>query len=130
MARLYRVEMTFDQEDLVNFINDNPRYKVTVIALSPEPSAPEAPSAPVPAPRSYQRRGQVIRAKRKSKVIEAILKRLQGEAASVSELKGALEEAGMSVTSLSTGLAILQRSGQVRRDSNGAYYLAVKEAAE
>ena len=35
----------------------------------------------------------------------------------------------MAESSLSTGLAILQKSGEIKRGSDGAYYLAEREAA-
>ena len=35
----------------------------------------------------------------------------------------------MAESSLSTGLSILQKSGEIKRGSNGAYYLSEREAA-
>ena len=69
------------------------------------------------------------RGKRKSKVIETILETLGHSQASAAELRAALARAGMAESSLSTGLAILQKSGQIQRDGHGAYYLAEREAA-
>ena len=69
------------------------------------------------------------RGKRKSKVVETILSVLQDGAAPANQLRRALAERGMSESSLSTGLSILQKSGQIKRDDDGAYYLAEREAA-
>jgi hypothetical protein len=69
------------------------------------------------------------RGKRKSKVVETILSTLRIGEALPEALRGALASAGMSESSLSTGLAILQKSGEIKRGSDGAYYLSVREAA-
>ena len=91
-------------------IADKPEGKVTGVRL--DPSAMSA-----------------SRGKRKSKVVEIILDMVGHGHASASDLRGALSRAGMSELSLSTGLAILQKSGQIQRDGDGAYYLAEREAA-
>ena len=70
------------------------------------------------------------RGKRKSKVIETILETLGHSQASAAELRAALASAGMAVSSLSTGLAILQKSGQIQRDGHGTYFLSAHEGAE
>ena len=80
-------------------------------------------------PSAMRGRGQVVRTKRKSKVIEIILDMVGHGHASASDLRGALSRAGMSESSLSTGLSILQKSGQIKRGDNGEYYLSVREAA-
>ena len=69
------------------------------------------------------------RGKRKSKVVETILETLGSRQANAAELRAALAREGMSESSLSTGLSILQKSGQIKRDDDGAYYLAEREAA-
>ena len=69
------------------------------------------------------------RGKRKSKVVDTILNVLQEGPAPANQLRRALAERGMSESSLSTGLAILQKSGQIQRDGDGAYCLAEREAA-
>ena len=69
------------------------------------------------------------RGKRKSKVVEIILDMVGHGHASASDLRGALSRAGMSESSLSTGLAVLQKSGQIKRDDDGSYYLSAREAA-
>ena len=70
------------------------------------------------------------RGKRKSKVVETILSTLQDGNALPEALRGALRVNGMSESSLSTGLAILQKSGQIKRDpADGTYYLSERAAA-
>lgn len=70
------------------------------------------------------------RGKRKSKVVETILSTLRIGEALPEALRGALASAGMAESSLSTGLSILQKSGEIKRDPHsGAYYLSVREAA-
>ena len=69
------------------------------------------------------------RGPRKSKVIDTILNVLLNGAAPANQLRRALAERGMSESSLSTGLSILQKSGQIKRDDDGAYYLSAREAA-
>lgn len=70
------------------------------------------------------------RGKRKSKVVETILETLGRSQASAAELRAALAREGMSESSLSTGLAILQKSGQIQRDGHGTYFLSAHEGAE
>jgi hypothetical protein len=70
------------------------------------------------------------RGKRKSKVVETILETLGHSQASAAELRAALAREGMAESSLSTGLAILQKSGQIQRDGHGTYFLSAHEGAE
>ena len=72
---------------------------------------------------------QASRGKHRSKVVDTILETLRNGEALPEMLRGALRKNGMSESSLSTGLSILQKSGTIKRDDNGAYYLAVREAA-
>ena len=74
-------------------------------------------------------RGRAPRGKRKSKVVEIILDMVGHGQASAADLRGALSRAGMSESSLSTGLAVLQKSGQIKRGDDGDYYLSAREAA-
>jgi hypothetical protein len=67
---------------------------------------------------------------RGSKVNDTILTTIASGSATVKQLKEALEKAGMSAGSLSTGLAALSRSGQIERISDGVYGAKVREAAE
>ena len=45
-------------------------------------------------------------------------------------MRAALAREGMSESSLSTGLAILQKSGQIQREGDGTYFLSAHEGAE
>lgn len=129
----YRVMLTLTQKELIDFIDKNFMSSLTVIPLVEEQAAAE-PGTPNPRHQDTDaiytpQRGP--RKKRGSKVVETILDALQGgEAGHPNALKAALSNAGMSENSLSTGLAILQKAGTIKRDGNGNYYLAVKEAAE
>jgi hypothetical protein len=69
------------------------------------------------------------RGKRKSKVVDTILLTLKEGPTHSAELRSALASRGMSESSLSTGLSILQKNGTIKRDDDGAYYLSVREAA-
>lgn len=65
----------------------------------------------------------MTRGPKRSKVNEAIRSRLDRGQASISELKSALENAGMSAASLSTGIAALTKSGEISRVGDGVYEL-------
>ena len=69
----------------------------------------------------------VHRRKRGSKVVDTILKTLEEagpNGAELKELRSDLGRAGLSENSLSTGLAILQKDGRVKRADDGFYSLA------
>ena len=94
----------------------SPKIEKVVESVAAKPTLdPEAMQAP--------------RAKRKSKVVETILEALQDGEATPEALRGALASNGMSESSLSTGLSILQKSGQIKRGASGSYYLWTREAA-
>ena len=80
-------------------------------------------------PSAMRGRGAVIRSKRKSKVVDTILSTLKEGPTHSAELRSALASRGMSESSLSTGLSILQKSGQIKRDEDGSYYLSERAAA-
>ena len=68
---------------------------------------------------------------RGSKINTTILNALAGGPKTVKEMKEALEGAGMSAGSLSTGLATLQKAREVERIGDGLYGLVgMKAAAE
>jgi predicted Rossmann fold nucleotide-binding protein DprA/Smf involved in DNA uptake len=69
---------------------------------------------------------------RSSKVNDTIIASLQTGPLSAKQLKQGLEDAGLAPGSLSTGLAALQKSGQIARVSEGVYGLvhAYEAAAE
>jgi hypothetical protein len=128
----YTVTMRLnDREQFVHFIDTvGPvvdRLVVTVKAdevpadnIAPAPSTVRAPSA------------RATRVPRGSKVNTTILQALMEGPKAVKDLKEALERANLSSGSLSTGLAVLQRSKQVHRVQDGVYGLAgapVQQAA-
>ena len=66
MARLYRVEMTLNQNDLIEFIDQNPGYKALITAVEPPAGASRIRT------RSTRRRAPPARRKRRTKAqIEA-----------------------------------------------------------
>lgn len=110
----YRVTATFNEKELLSFININGSVGVKIEAVQED--------APVRAPRAIKK--TATRRKRGSKVIDAILDRLGKGEAAAADLRSSLEEAGLSPSSLSTGLALLQKDGKVRRGDGGSYMLA------
>lgn len=84
---------------------------------------PESKSTPparvAPAPVVKKERKQRV-----SKVNTALLKALESGPQATPTLGAALEAAGLSRNSLSTGLAVLQRENAVTRKEDGTYALA------
>ena len=103
----YKVTLTLTADDYMELIPHlgpiNPKIEKLVDKTGPEQIDRSA------------LRGNVVRTKRKSKVVEIILDVVGHGHASASDLRGALSRAGMSESSLSTGLSILQKSGQIQR---------------
>jgi hypothetical protein len=122
----YTVTMRLnDREQFVHFIDTvGPvvdRLVVTVKADEQPVETPARERAPI-----------VARTPRGSKVNTTILQALMEGPKTVKELKEALERANLSSGSLSTGLAVLQRSKQVHRVQDGVYAIAgapVQQAA-
>ena len=118
-----------DRDSFVHFVdNVGPvvgQLVVTVEAdqeAEAEAEAEAAPDEPA-APKVRQLRG--------SKVNDTILAALHNSTLTVKQLKEALEQADLSPGSLSTGIAMLQKSGQIERVGEGLYALAgYKQAAE
>ena len=104
----------------------------TSVEVSVTNNAPAPASAPKPAvmaaPKTISKstpkkvRGAQRNPKR-SKVNDAIRTAVSGGKASIAALKIALEEAGMSPASLSTGIAALTKSGEIERVGDGEYAL-------
>jgi predicted Rossmann fold nucleotide-binding protein DprA/Smf involved in DNA uptake len=113
-----------DREQFQHFVdNIGPLVPSVVIKVVGSAEANEPPrAAPVAAPVR-------TRAKRVSKVNTAIENALQSGPKSARDLKQALEDAHLSPGSVSTGLAQLQKSGQVERLGGGLYGLAGYQAA-
>ena len=118
---LYKVTLTFTREGLVDYLDQNKTFNGTIEAVDPNPDA--TPTDVYQTPRAE-------RPKRKSKVVETILSAMREGAVLPETLRGALASVGLSENSLSTGLAILQKGGQIQRDpADGAYFLTGREAA-
>jgi hypothetical protein len=109
-----------DQAQFIHFIDTvgpaMDRLVVTVKSTEQEDAIPDAPAKPAVA--------RATRGPRGSRVNTTILQALMEGHGTVKELKAALEAANLSPGSLSTGLAVLQRSKQVQRIEDGLYGLA------
>jgi predicted Rossmann fold nucleotide-binding protein DprA/Smf involved in DNA uptake len=111
-----------DREQFQHFVdNIGPLVPSVVIKVNNVVGTAEANEPPRAAPVAAPVR---TRAKRVSKVNTAIENALQSGPKSARDLKQALEEAHLSPGSVSTGLAQLQKSGQVERLGGGLYGLA------
>ena len=112
-----------DQEQFMHFINSvGPvagQLMVTVTADEEVESAPEQPK-----PKAEPKVEPKARSIRGSKVNETILAALHNSTLTVKQLKEALEAADLSPGSLSTGIAALQKAGQIERVGEGVYALA------
>ena len=126
-----------DREQFTHFIdNVGPLVDRVVISVTQDTSASQADlaSGQPEYVRKPVRKGIVPKARklRGSKVNSTILEAMEGGPKTVKELKDALEAADLAAGSLSTGLATLQRSGEVERVGEGLYGLKGQraEAAE
>ena len=70
MARLYRVEMTLSQNDLIEFIDQNPGYKALITAVEP-PAAAESADTPYTPARVTQRRKRRTKAQIEADALKA-----------------------------------------------------------
>ena len=102
--------------DLLDAIG--PYAQSAEIMIDNGPPQPAAVSKPAPRAAVMTRRGP-----KRSKVNEAIRNRLGRGQASITDLKDALESAGMSPASLSTGIAALTKTGEISRVGDGVYEL-------
>lgn len=111
----YTVTMQIaDRDQFMHFIdNVGPLAGQLVVTVA----ADEHEMEPAPEP-------QKARQARGSKVNDAILAALENEPMPIKQLKEALESAGLSPGSLSTGIAALTKSGQIERVGDGVYALA------
>ena len=107
----YKISMTLSAEEFMAIF---PRIGGNVQLDIKKMEGPEAPSKAPRAPRSGGG---------KLSVNAAIKQRLEKGDATVSELKDALTDAGKSAASLSTGIAALTKSGEIKRSSDGVYAL-------
>jgi hypothetical protein len=111
----YRVTAIYTQRELIDFLDANGSAEVKIEVVQDRMTAPQT-SANGP------------RHKRGSRVIDIIIDRLQQGPAVAGDMKHALEVSGLSSNSLSTGLAILQKDGRVKRGEGGRYELVGAEA--
>ena len=109
----------------MNFVESvGPLVGVMSISVTPPEQAPAEPTwheEPVKAAKPRQLRG--------SKVNTTILEALQNSTLTVKQLKEALEHAGMSPGSLSTGIAALTKEGRIERVGEGVYALVSSTSA-
>jgi hypothetical protein len=73
MARLYRVEMTLNQNDMIQFIDQNPGYKALITAVEP-PAAAGQPVETYKPERAIQRRKRRTKAQIEADTAAARLK--------------------------------------------------------
>jgi hypothetical protein len=124
---MYKMTMVLTAEEFIEMVqqrlgpNNNLKVEKIIDKTDKADEARLDPSA-MRAPRGKR--------KSKSKVVETILSVLQDGSAGAGTLRTALAARGLSGSSLSTGLAVLQKRGQIKRSDGGDYYLVVKEAAE
>ena len=121
-----------DRDSFVHFVdNVGPVVGQLVVTVEADVEADEAVlDEGVRAMESAEERRKV-RQPRGSKVNDTILAALHNSTLTVRQLKEALEQADLSPGSLSTGIAMLQKSGQIERVGEGLYALAgYKQAAE
>lgn len=125
MKNMYLVTVRgVDREALVSILDavEGKEVNIEMLALAP---AEVGKTKIIPSASRKARKG-----KRGSKVNTAILNALSNGPASIQDMKAALSQAGMAPSSLSTGLAMLTKSGQIERVGEGLYGLKVMKAAE
>lgn len=123
----YKVIMTLNQRQLMDMIDKG--YIGGNVAVLPfdDDEVEPAPEAPKPQAKKGIVKKAAPQGRRPSKVNETLLEALQSGERTAKDLRGVLEGAGMSGSSLSTGLAVLQRTGKIERIGDGVY--ALKQVA-
>jgi hypothetical protein len=131
----YRITFTLDDADTATFLREvGPHLGkmtvshigdytpgVTVNRTMESPPAPTTEPAPVAVKKKAKKRKPAkLRGSKVNDIILATIKHMGGSA-TVRMLKQALEDAGMSAGSLSTGLAALQKSKAIERVGDGLY---------
>jgi hypothetical protein len=131
----YRITFTLDDADTATFLREvGPHLGkmtvshtgdytpgVTVNRTMESPPAPEPAPAPIAVKKKAKKRKPAkLRGSKVNDIILATIKHMGGSA-TVRMLKQALEDAGMSAGSLSTGLAALQKSKAIERTGDGVY---------
>jgi hypothetical protein len=115
----YKITFTLNKDQLVSFVDTaGPLLtKATITVIKDEPDVIRA-----------IHRVKVKRGPRGSKVNDAIRSAMKPGPQTVAVLKEALERAGLSAGSLSTGLAVLQKANEVERVGEGVYGLKNQQA--
>ena len=121
---LYRVTMTEDK--LMALIGNN--LGAYMVESVPEDVLPSEHDKAMAQPKRTAANRAVAQRQRTSKVNATLLAALNNGPQSLKEMKAALSNAGMAPSSISTGLAQLQRKNQIERVGDGLY--ALKQAAE
>lgn len=126
MKSTYVVTLKVANREVLADIIDAVEGKATSIEIATATSNETSvkPRAPFSAPSRSPTARRERRTKRRSKVNDAIIGAMDGgRRASLKDLKTALETAGMSASSLSTGIAALTKAGQIERVGDGEYAL-------
>jgi predicted Rossmann fold nucleotide-binding protein DprA/Smf involved in DNA uptake len=114
-----------DQKQFLHFMDTvGPVAGQLLVTVTAEEAAPEEEWRKQEPAKVSKARGP-----RGSKVNNTILDALQNSTLTVRQLKEALERAGMSPGSLSTGIAALTKSGQIERVGEGTYALVGMQRA-
>jgi hypothetical protein len=125
----YTVTLRLDnREQFMNFVETiGPAVDRLVVTVQ----ADEVGASEAPVMQRAETHQAIRRGPRGSKVNTTILQALASGPKTIKELKGALEAAELAPGSLSTGLAVLQRSKQVQRIEDGLYglHMSVQQAA-
>jgi len=108
----YNVTLRLSEKQFLSFLDAT----VAPLPMTIEVARETTEGAPTPATK--------LRGPRSSKVNDAILARLKEGPASAAPIKEALEKAGLSAGSFSTGIASLQKSGRIVRNGAGEYVAA------
>ena len=115
------------KEQFLGFIDTvGPLVGVMSISVTPDDQAPAEAEYNAPPMRTEPKKPRQLRG---SKVNAAILEALERSTLTVKQLKEALERAGMSPGSLSTGIAALTKEGEIERVSEGVYALVGMQQA-
>ena len=117
----FRISMDVEQDELLGMIRAGAVRGANITPIPDEAGETVHQLRPA-APKQRAQRG--------SKVNDAILGALADGSQSTKELKAALVKAGLAAGSLSTGLALLQKSGQVERVDGGFGLVPLQKAAE
>jgi hypothetical protein len=128
----YRITFEIGADNLAVFLREVAPHLGTmeVTALYPLPIPETTLTTPMSAPKPVEKKIKKPAKIRKSKVNDTILETLRDSPATIKEIKADLEKAGLSPSSISTGLTVLMRSKLVKRIEEGVYAHANYSANE